>query len=262
VALAFLVFCTLFLVMSSGEGKITVYFYSSETSINNFKSLKIEFDRYLSRYGPYELQPFSSRKDFENHIKDKTNCLLLLSSWHYRHIHKTFSLTPILCGHRKDRKYQKRILVAGGLTRDIKTLRTARIASASNLEHTISVLTDMLKGKYSGEPFRILTVPKDIDALMSVGFGMAGFALSTGNSLEELRTVNPALCSKISILAEGEQSLLMVLAATTGSNQDAEKVSKILQDMAADPEGKRRIRMLGLDGWQPIDPVDRQKLES
>ena len=61
-------------VISSGAGKTMVYFYSSETNINNFKSLKIEFDRYLSKQGPYEFQPFSSREDFEKHVKDKENC--------------------------------------------------------------------------------------------------------------------------------------------------------------------------------------------
>lgn len=249
-------------VISSGAGKTTVYFYSSETSINNFKSLKIEFDRYLSKFGPYEFQPFSSREDFEKHVKDKDNCLLLLSSWHYRQIHKEYSLTPVLSGHRKNQKYQKRILVSGGPTSEIESIKSARIASASNPQHTISVLMEMLKENYSREHFRILTVPKDIDALMSVGFGMATYALSTGNSFEELRQANPTLCSKMSILAEGEQSLLLVLAVPEGYNQDSEKMVSILKGMSTNAEGKQKIRMLGLDGWQKLDPLDEQKLES
>ena len=120
----------------------------------------------------------------------------------------------------------------------------------------------MLKGKYAGEPFRILTVPKDIDAMMSVGYGIDGFALSTGNSLEELKTLNPVLCSKMSILAEGEPSLLLVLAAAKGLEQDVAKISKILLDMSSDPEGRRKIRMLGLDRWQRIDAGDMKQRES
>lgn len=256
-----LLFNTLLYLISNGAGKVIIYFYSSETNINNFKSLKIEFDRYLSRFGPYEFQPFSNRDDFERHIKDKKNCLFLLSSWHYRQIHKAYSLTPVLSGHRKNKKYQKRILVAGGTKSDIESIKSARIASASNPQHTTSVLMEMLKDKYSGEHFRILTVPKDIDALMSVGFGMASYALSTGNSLEELRQANPTLCSKMSILAEGKQSLLLVLAMPEGFNQDSEKMVSILQGMSMDAEGKQKIRMLGLDGWQKLDPLDEQKLE-
>ncbi|QTA87282.1 Uncharacterized protein dnm_033120 [Desulfonema magnum] len=39
----------------AGANKTTIYFYSSESNINNFKSLKIEFDSYLSSFGNYEL---------------------------------------------------------------------------------------------------------------------------------------------------------------------------------------------------------------
>jgi hypothetical protein len=62
-----MVFC----VISSGEGKIKIYFYSSETNINNFKSLKMEFHRYHSKFGLYEFQPFSARHVFEEHVKGK-----------------------------------------------------------------------------------------------------------------------------------------------------------------------------------------------
>jgi len=37
----------------------------------------------------------------------------------------------------------------------------------------------MLKDKSTVDITNILTVPKDIDALMSVGFGMSKFALTT-----------------------------------------------------------------------------------
>ncbi len=110
----------IFCVISSGSGKIKIYFYSSETNINNFKSLKMEFDRYLSKFGPYEFQPFSSRDVFEKQVKGKENCLLLLSSWHYRHIHKKYALTPALTGVRNGKKYQRKILVTSQKPADIK----------------------------------------------------------------------------------------------------------------------------------------------
>ena len=50
----------------------TIYFYSTETNINNFKSLKMEFDRYLSKLGSFEFQPFIAKETFEKHIKDGT----------------------------------------------------------------------------------------------------------------------------------------------------------------------------------------------
>jgi hypothetical protein len=236
--------------------KASLYFYSSESTINNFKSLKMEFDRYLNKYGSYEFQPFSDRETFEKHIKDKSQCILLLSSWHFKNIYKEYSLKPVLIGTRNGKKYQERILV----TCDEK-VRSGRIASASSLQHTRSCLQEMLRGTQNIDINNILTVPKDIDALMSVGFGMSQFALTTKNSLEELKTANPMLYQKLKILKEGEESFLLIVAIPEQVPQDVRGILTIIQNMAADQDGKERLRMIEIDGWQVLDQSDRVKLE-
>jgi hypothetical protein len=253
----------IFCVISSGEGKIKIYFYSSEANINNFKSLKMEFDRYFSKVGPYEFQPFSARDVFEKQVKDKQNCLLLLSSWHYRHIHKKYGLVPALAGLRDGKKYQKKVLVGDENQPDIETGKPGLIASASSIQYTTSALQMMLKkSQVHQQAFKVLTVPKDIDALMSVGFGMARLAFASENALDELKGVNPKLCGKMKILASSEETLRLILALPKGFKGDTRKTVKIIKNMAADADGKRRIRMLGLDGWQDLDDSDRLKLES
>jgi hypothetical protein len=237
--------------------KITIYFYSSESTINNFKSLKMEFDRYLIKYGPYEFQPFSDRETFEKQIKDKEHCLIILSSWHYRNIYKDFALTAVLVGTRNGRKYQERILVATD-----ENAKAGRIASASSLQHTSSSLQEMLKGKNSIDITSILTVPKDIDALMSVGFGMSKFALTTKNSFNELKIANQPLHQQLKILAEGEESLLLIGAVPEQFMHDAQNIVTIIQNMTADQGAKEKLRMLELDGWQTLEPTDRLKLET
>ncbi len=250
----------IFCVISSGSGKIKIYFYSSETNINNFKSLKMEFDRYLSKFGPYEFQPFSSRDVFEKQVKGKENCLLLLSSWHYRHIHKNYALKPILTGVRNGKKYQRKILVSGEKPADIEA-KPGLIASASSLQYTTSALKSMLK-KFAEHPFQVLTVPKDIDALMSVGFGMAKLAFASENAFDELKGVNPRLCNKMKIMAEGEETLRLILASPQGFTANRKKMVDMIKNMSMDSDGRKRIRMLGLDGWQELDSSDRSKLES
>ncbi len=259
---AFLLLTAIFNALSPAADKTMIYFYSSETNINNFKSLKMEFDQYLSKFGPYEFQPFKGREAFEKHVKGRKNCLLVMSSWHYRNIHKEYSLTPAAAGVRNGQKYQKRLLVAGGEFIGVDSVKTERIASSSSVDHTGSVLRGMLKGKFKADILRILTVPKDIDALMSVGFGMSNLALTTKNSLDELTIVNPALCKKMKILLEGDETLLLILAVPEGFEKADHKVVSIIKDMALNPDGKRKIRMLGLDGWQALDPSDMTQLES
>ncbi|MBN1550453.1 hypothetical protein JW979_03240 [bacterium] len=237
--------------------KTTIYFYSSETSINNFKSLKMEFDRYLTKFGPYELQPFSDRESFEAHIKGKDQYVLLLSSWHYSKIYKDNALIAELAGTRKGEKYQRRILVAKD-----DAVKGGRIASASSIQHTNSYLKKMLRSNYELVATPILTVPKDIDALMSVGFGMARLALTTKNALDELQTINPTLYQKMKVLAEGEASLLLIVAVPERFSKDGQPLIAAIKNMASDPEGREKLGMLGLDGWQALDPSDTLKLET
>ena len=217
----------------------------------------MEFDQYLSRFGPYELQPFSDRESFDEYIRDKEQCILLLSSWHYAKIHKDNALIAALAGTRNGEKYQKRILVAKN-----ESVKTGRIASASSIQHTSSYLKKMLKGKYTVDTTQILTVPKDIDALMSVGFGMSVLALTTRNALDELQIVNPTLCQKMKVLGEGDESLLLIVAVPERFIKDAQGIIAAIKNMPTDPEGRENLRMLGLDGWQPLDLSDKLKLEA
>ncbi len=233
--------------------KTVVYFYSSETNINNFKSLKMEFDSYLSALGPYEFQPFSERDAFEKHIKGKEKCLLLLSSWHYNNISREYSLEPELAGMRNGTIYQTRVLVCKDGTADINIAKKGRIASASSIPHTQSTLNEIFNDENASKAAKILIVPKDIDALMSVGFGMCQCALTTKSTLETLKTLNPELYKSIKVMAEGKESLSLILASPKNFAKEAETLISIIRKMPETPDGERKIRMLGLDNWQPID---------
>jgi len=241
--------------------KIMIYFYSSETNINNYKSLKFSFDNYLTQYGAYEFQPFDDRELFDSHIKKADKCILLLSSWHYRIIAKSHGLRPALIGLRHGEKYQQRVLVTL-TTSTSDVLKSGIIASSSSQWHTINELMEMVKDVAVVKNARILAVPKDIDALMSVGFGIAAAALTSRNALEALNTVNPSLCKKLRILAVGPKSHLLILAVPEASKGDNLQMINVIKNMPLNATGREKMRMLGLDGWQEPAPADNKELEA
>jgi hypothetical protein len=259
-------FITLFLFSPSSLAmtpeKVMVYFYSSETNINNFKSLKMGFDHYLTDYGDYEFQPFEDRTIFDQHVKGKAKCILLLSSWHFRNISRTCHLRSVLIGLRNGKKYQQRILVVRRTTPNIESLEGGHIASSSSVQHTKSVLMEMVKKDAAKIKARILAVPKDIDALMAVGFGISKAALTTRNAFEELKTINPTLYKNLKILAEGQQSHLLILAVPKAFVENADHLVNVVKNMSKNSDGKKKMRMLGLDGWQEPDFSDRKQLEA
>lgn len=232
--------------------KITIYFHSSETNINNFKSLKINFDRYLSKYGRYEFQPIKDRTAFENRIHPGSRDILILSSWHYQMLHKKYGLIPVLVGTYKGKSTQKRILVTKkNIIR--KPQPGSTVASASSETYTRTVLSGM--AAKSG--IKVLTVPKDIDALFAVGFGVCEFALTTEQAFKQLRDVSPEVYESLKISNHYEDSLLLIVAMATNENS----VCNVIRQMRDTSEGKKNLRMLGLDNWQNITSLDRAMLE-
>ncbi|MDM8517757.1 hypothetical protein QUF76_16295 [Desulfobacterales bacterium HSG16] len=241
---------------SEGSEKYPIYFFSSETNINNFVSLKKEFDGYLSKSGYFEFQPFKDSDTFERHVQKNKNCFMILSNWCYRKIGRQNAVRPIMVGIREGAKYQKRVLVSNEKNPGADYGKLEPVASSSNIEDTRSVLADILKNKHYASSIRILTVPKDVDALMSVGFEMAKAALVTEYSINNLKMIDPVLHSGLNLLGEGEKSLVLILAETGNNEKHNEKIVKIIKNM---PDHIKR--MLDLDGWQVIKPADISILE-
>jgi hypothetical protein len=240
----------------SGEKKTFVYFHSSETNINNFKSLKMEFDRYLSRFGPYELQPVKDRSEFEKQIFHEKNCLILTSSWHFKKICRTYQGKPVLIGTRNGKSTQKRLLIAKTDFTDLAS-SGVNIASASSIQHTLSAIKDMFFDKnLNVDALKILTVPKDIDAMMAVSFGMSEAALITENNYDRLKNLTPALYQEIKVLATGPEFHLMILAARINCMEKHKHLIQIIKEMPSTPLGQKQIRMLGLDSFQDVTDKD------
>ncbi len=245
------------------SGKTTLYFYSSESNINNFGSLKTEYDTYLANLGNYQLQPFSERKIFEEMTGQKIDGLLIVSSWHYQLLRNKGDTEPVLIGVNKGQSTQKRILSAKNDIKQIESLRGQTIASASSEEYTRTLLLEML-GEGEKElitSIRILSVPKEIDALMAVGFGMAKAALSTETSLEKLAQMNLKQRQMLIPLAESKKTLLPIIAVPTRSKEALQPLLAALQKMGDDEAGLKLLKMIGLTGWKTLSPAERSLIE-
>lgn len=251
------------LVQASVAGTTnTVFFYNPESSIDNFAALKTEFDSYLSGQGEYSFQPFSERSTFESMLSDKAQGVYLLSSWHYAQLNAKTPLAAVLVGVVKGELQQRKILISKDLA-DVSALSGATIAGSGSEDYLRSQLQQMLGGKYAGlsSKIKLLTVPKDIDALMAVGFGVATAAISSESSFNKLAMINPKQHAQLKTLASGEKSFLLIAAVAKpgqngGSQSDETGLLKVIEGMGQQPNGEKKLKMLGLDGWKRIDTLD------
>ena len=253
----YFIFLLLFLPMlSNAEDVRNLYFYSNESTVSSYKSLKAEFDGYLKQKGDYQFQPFDNQETFEDFVKDKQDGVFVVSHWHYEHLSSEQRLVPLLVGISAGKTAVRRILV-GSHDADDTDLQGV-VATAFTPEAGRAMLTQILGEQ--AQALELLQVPKDIDALMSVGFGMADYALSTEEGLAHVAKLNPSFQAQMGITAQGEKTLLLIAAAPAKVSSKAQALTKVMQNMGEAPNGKQGMRMLGLDGWQKPSKTDMQLL--
>lgn len=262
-------FCIIFVVFFSplpdhsrdevfGESQYTIYFYNPESNVDNFASLKTRLDLYLKTLGPYQFQPFCDRNTFETNIQGKQDCVLILSSWYYKELMAFFPIKPIFVGVVDNESTQKKVLISKKDINNLKMLKGVSIASAGSKEYTNKFLKLMLGKEHAWlvDTFQILSVPKDIDALISVGFGLVQAALTTEYSISKLSSINQGLYQKLTILAKSDDSLLPIVAVPKTHNSKVSKLLEVVENMGKTVEGKKDIQILGIDSWKRLDEND------
>jgi len=236
------------------EEKVFIYFYNPETNINNFATLKTSFDLYLTEQKGYYFQPFDDRDNFEKVVKQEKDNIYLLSSWHLKALQKqNIPLEIMLIATSKGNTLQRKVLSAKkGI--NLEMLKNTVVAGAGSEQYIHSVLLQILGEQQENllKEIKILTVPKDIDAVMTVSFGMATAAVSAESSLDKLAVINPNQFQQLHSLGFSEKNYLLVAAILKKSELRKNQIFNILGKMAESPEGEKSLKLLGIDGWRPL----------
>jgi len=234
-----------------------LFFFNPESNIDSYATLKTEFDAYLAPLGAYVFQPFNVRATFEQALTEKSRGVYMLSSGHYGEVKTRNALDAVLVGTSKGEFLQRKILSAKDAA-DVAALKGATIAGTGSEEYLKTFLRQMLgpENKTLVDSFKLLSVPKDIDALMAVSFGMANAALSSESSLQKLALINPKQHGQLKSLAQSEKLFLLIAAIPRSFRQDGAPLVKILEDMGRQPVGVKNLKLLGLDGWKRVESLE------
>jgi hypothetical protein len=104
-------------------------------------------------------------------------------------------------------------------------------------------------------------VPKDIDALMSVLFGMAQGALTARHSLTTLKRVNRRKYRMLRQHAVSQTFMLPVIVVHGSiSKGSTRRLIVAIQSMPYSSKGKEVLGSLGWNGWKKLSKADRQLL--
>lgn len=233
----------------------TFYFYNTESNFNNFATVKIGFDTYFLNRGAYLFQPFDLRKNFESVIQEKKGDIYLLSSWHLKELQqKKVPLEVALVATSKGNIMQRKVLSAKRDIVNVAMLKNTVVAAAGSDEYVHSILKQILGKEQEAllKDIKILIVPKDIDALLAVGFGMASAAISAESGLDKLAMFNPNHFRELHSLGFSEKDYLLIAATLKKPNQQETELLEVLRNMSEAEAGKENLRLLGIDGWREV----------
>lgn len=246
----------LFSNMLYSNDATTLYFYSPEVNTSRNTILKGTFDKYFAAHGGYHFQPVEKQEIFEELLLSSHAKAVVMSFSHYVSLVKdnpflSSSLIPTLQGEKDGNDSYFKILVS---SKKVAAFSGELIASSRGAMLTLDTVSRMFSDKshFNSASLKTLEVPKDIDALMAVGFGLADLALTTDDSLSTLSSLYHGQYQDLHVIGKSDpqKRLILVLSNPLGTNEIA--FTDAILSMPKTSRGKRAMKLLGLDSWRRL----------
>lgn len=222
--------------------------------------LTLDFKEYLTQYGEYSFQSFNQEKNLVKQVEKNPQAIILLPVENYRQLFKKYQLKILSIGTIKGIVTHQYILVARqGITKE--SMQGTVAMPYSELQGK-KILRSLL-GKSQAGILEVLTVPKGIDGLMSVGFGMADLALLDLGVFEQVAKVNHRLIALLKqLIISKEQFNTVVSVPYSKSKQNSDRLNFALSEMHKTAQGQRLLKFLKLDGWNKPTQQEQVNLEA
>ncbi|MBA53405.1 MAG: hypothetical protein CMK89_03030 [Pseudomonadales bacterium] len=236
---------------SAGAQTITVYHFNPESHSDRNLVLKNTFDQYFQVSHNIELQPVDDRSTFEGLIAESPPSLFIMSDWQFHQLEADRKdLIPYLRGLKDNNDTFHKLLIGKGPL----SPQHATVAVSGTDDYVYSLLGKMRlnTAPLPMQQLRLLTVPKDIDALLAVSFGMADAALATENSYEKYALLYRNEYQQLKVLGTSQPQKRLVVALFKQHLPALQSALDALVDMDQTPNGQLGLKLLGLDEWTQL----------
>lgn len=239
-----------------GQCKKLILLYDPDANHQAIINIVVEVNAYLHATDPdLEFQPLTNRKDFERLAATPEARFAIISANVLRA--GAARLHPLLVPSTDGAVFYHKLLLAKKA--DLTTLRGKKVAVAieNSAESTNEVIKLITEAGMPADGAYIITVSKDLDAVMALAFGQVDAALVTGTSVEAIRTVNPAAVASFKTVAQTKKVLRSPLCAFAGRTgaEEQEKLTRAWLQMADDERGRRAMHTMAIDRWVRFEPA-------
>ena len=244
--------------LAHAEGN-ALYFYSPEFGPGNLSVLTEAVDVFFADSGvAIQFQPFARLEDFRREIEANPPAFVIAPNWVTEHECIDPSLTAIVQPLRRGATSGRRALMAGPSVESAKHIANGSVAAA--VPATGSGREDVSMGRFRADnpTVNVIPVPKDIDALLAVGFGQVDAAFVSLAQFELLERVNPNLTANLREIGYSQESPYPRLYATQrASDGDIASITNAFDSVRDSGPGRQLFSILGFDDARVLTGRDR-----
>ncbi|MFC1705367.1 PhnD/SsuA/transferrin family substrate-binding protein [Planctomycetota bacterium] len=248
--------------VASASGDSMVYYFDPRAGIKASDPFEKKFNGFMKKQGAnLEIKVFRGLQELRAAIAKATPHFVIMPPYLRDELGKGVSLTPILIREHKRSSVYGLVVVGSGSLAGMKGQTLAASGDAAS-----SVFLDKIlfhETELSARDVRVLTVGKEIDAILAAGTGQAACACATKQSMELIKRANPAVAAKLSVLHKVEEIPFVTLY--TWGPQDAKRigeVKKTLGSLHRSRKGKKVLKLLKADKLVVPDSSLEEKIGS
>ncbi|MFC1617428.1 PhnD/SsuA/transferrin family substrate-binding protein [Candidatus Margulisiibacteriota bacterium] len=254
-----LIFFFIFTIFSSSATALQVHFFVPEANIHDYALLKNIFGNYLANFGEYDFQPYSSQTVFEKAIKSEKKGLFIMSSWLYNKLNTNNNLVVKLVMESSKRNTTKEMLT----TRKDRTLENllsgGTLATSRSKLFVRKILKELFPNKNVSK-VKIISVPRDLDALISVSYGMAIAAITSKDNFFKMKKIDPLSYKKLKSLAESNEMLRPIVVVYRNQELTYQPLYQVLLKMDKDNKSETLLDLIDFSRWKIIKNKDKKYL--
>jgi ABC-type amino acid transport substrate-binding protein len=241
----------------------TLYFYSPEFGPSNLSVLTQAVDTFFDDAGlDVQFQPFARLEDFRRKIDTHPPTFLIAPEWAARSECFDEQLTAIVQPTRSGLTSGRRALMAGPSVQSAQQIANGSVAAA--VAKAGSDLEDISMGHFRADypTVNIIPVPKDIDALLAVGFGQVDAAFVSLAQFKMLERVNPNLTANLHEIGYSQKSPFPRLYATARATNEASDMIAAAFGKIRDASGRHMFSILGFDDAKILTGADKTVIKA
>ncbi len=236
---------------SSRLWAVDIYVFNPESRANLSQTAKKSLQQYFQNHG-HRVQVFffAREQDFLRMYRQYQPEYCIVASYVDTAYKNKLQWQTVLQGHNKTSTNFQKILVTNKNIRSLADLKKKGIATVV-INSPVYVQRYILNPlNFQMQDLRLVSVSKDIDAIMALGFGQVAAAIVTQNSFDLLRRINPGIVSSLKIFRRLRPMNYPKLVLNKSKPAD-NKIILLFQQMSKDSQISPFLNFLQITGFRP-----------